>query len=244
MRKRKPKVVWLPLDLDNRLGTAPVAATSEGDSGTFILALTGNALGITPAVTVFPLVKDTGPSTAGIDTSLADIASSGYRLRRVVGKAAFLVSQGVATDVADPTLFQVTMGIIVLRTQDPNAAAPLLGLTDPRYSPQALRSASDPWIWRRSWLLSDIAGATALTRGIFAPRSNLEYGCGSYDGPHIDAKTARIIGPEERLFGVISIEGADGAAQAPNPGLILCVGEVRVLASLRTNVGNRRNASR
>lgn len=241
-RRNRPRVTWLPNDLNNRLGVAPVAASSPIDSSTFIIASTGPALGVAPDVQIIPLVKDDNTDdVASAQATLSDLENSGYRLRRIVGKIQVFCAQNTAADAADPTMFVVTAGIIVLKCSDgvtPNIAAAAI-------NPATLQTAEDPWIWRRQWVLSDEVGGQALGRNLFAPRSNIEtYGAGSMDGPHVDQKTARVINQDERLFLVISVAGADGSAQAPNPGLLLTLGELRYLATMRTTVGNRRNASR
>lgn len=242
-RRRGPKVVWLPVDLNNRLG-APSPATAFIDSAHFQFTLTGNPSGVTPGAATLPLVKDDTTNSAALNTAstIADIASSGYRLRRIVGKLCIIVGQGVAIDPADPTLYQVTIGIIVLKTDvtGVNAASP-----PGDYSPEILNSVADPWIWRRSWILSDQAGAAAIGALTIAPRSNIEnYAGGNSDASHVDQKTARTVGDEERLFLVATCRGLDGQPQAPNPGAVVVVGDLRMLGSIRTNMGNRGNASR
>lgn len=242
-RRRGPRVVWLPVDLNNRVG-APNPATAFTDSAHFFGALNGQAAGVAPDVTVIPLVKDTQTNSAllSAEGSLADIASSGYRLRRIVGKIVILCGQGVAVLDSDPTLYQVTAGIIVLRT---NQGGVEPALTPFIYNPEILNNYSDPWIWRRSWVVSDIEGAVTTGNNTRAPRSNIEgYSGGNADGSHVDQKTARVISAEERLFFVASCRGLDGNNQAQNPGLILVVGDLRCLGTVRTNQGNRGNASR
>jgi len=242
VRRKRPRVTWLPQDLNNRLGTAPSAATSPVDSSTIIATLTGPSLGQTPFTAVIPLVKDeSSGNVASATSTLADIESSGYRLRRIVGKVVILVGQNVANDPSDGTLYAVTAGIIVLKCSNgviPNIAAVAI-------DPATLQTTEDPWVWRRQWVLSDVLGANALSRNLIAPSSNItSYGAGVADGPHVDQKTARIINQDERLFLVVSVAGVDGSAQAPNPGLLALLADFRFLATMRTTVGNRRNASR
>jgi len=244
MRRKSPRVVWLPVDLNNRVGKAPAVATAFDDSSHFFAALTGPALGVSPDTTAIPLVKDGESDQALLDqtTTIADIASSGYRLRRIVGKIVVIIGQGVATAPEDPTLYQVTAGIMVCRTdiQGTTLPSPI-----PSYSPESIGNNSDPWIWRRSWVLCDVEGATTITSNTRAPRSNIEgYGGGNADASHVDQKTARIVGAEERLFFFATCRGLDGNAQAPNPGLALIVGDLRVLGTVRTNIGNRGNSTR
>lgn len=244
MRRRKPKVVWLPSDLNNRLNIAPAAATLDRQSNTILAIFTGNPLGADPVAEEIPIVKDfsgAGPSqVAGQDRSLADIEESGYRLRRIVGKLVFLVQQ-VAEDAEAASIVQVTAGFIVRRVREGISTASLAAGGGPEINPAALGNVMDPWIWRRSWLLGNQLGLDPNVTVL--PGSNAQYGGGNLDGPHVDAKTARIVGPEERLFLSVTVEGLNGQAQGA-PAAVLMAGDLRVLASMRTNVGNRRNASR
>lgn len=245
MRRRKaPRVVWLPVDLNNRVGKAPAVATAFDDSGHFFTAVTGPALGVSPDTEAIPLIKDGESDQALLDqtTTLADIASSGYRLRRIVGKVTIICGQNIAATDEDPTLFQVTCGIMVCRT---DITGTVLPGPIPSYSPESLGNYADPWIWRRSWVVCDQEGAAAISSNTRAPRSNIEgYGGGNADAAHVDQKTARVIGAEERLFFFVTARGLDGNPQAANPGLILCVGDLRCLGSMRPTLGNRGNSSR
>lgn len=243
-RRRSPRVVWLPPDLNNRLGLAPGVATVTSDSAHFITALTGLPLGVSPNTELVPLVRDenSGGNAVNPAATLSDIESSSYRLRRIVGKVVILIGQGVATLGADPTLYQVTAGLIVLKV-DNTGVATSLPASD--YSVETIANADAPWIWRRSWVLCDNDGAATIGNNTRAPRSNIEaYGGGNADGSHVDQKTARTITHDERLFFVVTARGLDGNPQAGNPGLVLVVGDLRVLASMRTSVGNRGNSSR
>lgn len=242
--RKKPRVIWLPPDLNNRVGVAPGVASLPSQSAHFFIAQTGNGIGANPDVNVNAVVKDVDAGDdflTSIPTTLSDVTNSGYRLRRLVGKINVLCAQDTAADNLDPTLFQVTCGFIILRVRGGDTPLDTFG----SYDPSAIGSSMDPWIWRRSWIIGDQAGAAAINRNTRAPRSNFEnYSGGNADGPHLDQKTARLVGPEERLFFVSSVQGLDGDPQGPNPGLILIVGDVRVLVSMRTSMGNRRNASR
>lgn len=243
-RRRSPRVVWLPPDLNNRAGLAPGVATSTGDSAHFFGALTGPPLGSPTSTILIPLVRDenSGSNAVSATATLADIESSSYRLRRLVGKIVIIIGQNVAAAAEDPTLYQVTAGFIVLKTGNAGTA-PTLAPED--YSPEIIANADAPWIWRRSWVLCDQEGAAVTGNNTRAPRSNIEgYGGGNADASHVDQKTARTITHDERLFFVATCRGLDGNPQAANPGLALVVGDIRVLASMRSSVGNRGNSSR
>lgn len=245
-RTRKPKVVWLPTSIDDRLGVAPAKATvgTQNANSIQILVVPGGT-GST-VVDVIPVVRDE-PRGQALNTtqseSLADVEGSAYRLRRIVGKIFVNPLQDqnlIATGAANE--FLATCGFIVLRC-DPGGV-PLSAF--PAYNIQAMDATADPWIWRRSWLLKN--GGTADTdplvgnKGAIAPISNQLYGSVS-DGPHVDAKTARVIANEERLFFVTSITAINGSP-GTNTAVVQVITDLRVLASLRKMAGNRRNASR
>lgn len=188
---------------------------------------------------VISVVHDVPAPVATELSSLADITQSSYRLRRIVGKIFVSLQQLDDPNVQSSVI--VTAGLIVLRVGDD--ALPLDTNLN-HYSPQRQDSASDPWIWRRTWMLSNTFRATSPASffgGAFWPPTNADYGSVA-DGPHVDQKTARIISAEERLFLVVGTTSFDGTS-----GFTLdlrVVTDLRVLASLRSNAGNRRNASR
>lgn len=247
-RRTKPRVVWLPQTNANSIGDGSQVYQGivQAPSGP-----TGNH-----AITEIPLVADVqleADSAAVI--SLSDIESSGYQLRRIVGKVWVVCSQS-ALEVDAPASCIVTAGIMVRRADSTTGKSlgDLASLTEVQIDPSTIDNTGDPWVWRRSWLLGNntvLTNATVdpITNAFIElnslPESNMEYGSVS-DGPHIDQKTARIVGPEERLFMTFSTTILNEAA---NPGLneVINVGiftDLRVLGSLRTNAGNRRNANR
>lgn len=240
-RRAKPKVVWLPNTNANSIG-AGVRTTTQ----TFIVAAAGapgdSALG------EIPIVIDTpGDPIGAADITLSDIFSSAYRLRRIVGKIWVGANQ---TQQDTPQVVQVTAGLIIRRT-DPTTGVSMAFETGDatQMDPMDIENSSDPWIWRRAWLLRNIlaTGATHINEMVGTPTNNMSPGYGSaVDGPHVDVKTARIVGPEERLFldvsSTVLIQGDDVQA---GPALNVRVfADLRVLASLRSSTGNRRNASR
>jgi len=234
--RRRPRVVWLPNTNVNSLDQA----TNSAGYHIFIHNLLGVVAGA-QVTSVTPVVIDDVQNPISATNSLSDIENSGYRLRRIVGKI-FVAAHQVAGDT--PSAAIVTCGYIVLRV-DPLTNLPLQNAGF--YQLGAIDNWGDPWIWRRSWIVANTAATNAPTQPFAigaANSTNYRVG-GNADGPHVDAKTARIISAEERLFLVSTstVIGSQTDDQGPSMDISF-LEDVRCLASMRTSSGNRRNASR
>lgn len=245
MRKRKPRVVWLPPDPANAVvpneDTTGWLGTINGGPNQAALEISGSATTVNVEI---PVVIDAPrPETE----SLSDIEDSGYRLRRIVGKIFCL---GDTLDqTSDIIVIGIIAGLIVRRTDQLGVSlASQVGLNQNSCSPSERENWQDPWIWRRSWVLANPSLFTSVAAGLpdNIAWTNFMHGPSAADGPHIDQKTARIIGPEERLFlnlsATVLLGGGDPQNDETNRTLVFT--ELRVLASMRTSSGNRRNASR
>jgi len=232
-RKTRPRVVWLPatnantISVDNRSGIQTVFLDVDPQTSPF------------RATAEIPLVIDGEPNPLAAGQTLSDMENSGYRLRRIVGK--IFVARKQDTDAGSPFSTIVTAGIIVRRT-NPETGTSLASLNASGFlqDPQDIENWGDPWIWRRSWWLAN-GSSDAAPNDVDVPFSNME--CGSVaDGPHVDAKTARIVSTEERLFLNVTAEILEtGATLLAEHRIVV---DLRCLASMRTGIGNRRNASR
>lgn len=224
-RRTSPRVVWLPSPDDVAISTGSVY-------NTFFLDLAG-ALSIGAELhDDIPLVTDNPRPLRAIDTSLADVESTGYRLRRIVGKIWCAVDQVVQDDAGT---VMCTAGIMVRRVDA--GGAPVANS-----DPGNFNNMCDPWVWRRSWLLANAASTnTEDTFLITMPTANTQLGSVA-DGPHVDQKTARLVGPEERLFLTCGATLMNG--QNEGTMRVRWATDLRVLGSMRTSSGNRRNASR
>jgi len=228
--RRKPRVVWLP----------PTNANSFGGlntNGIQIFAV--NTSGVAPKATgEIPLVIDSQDDPLAPETSLADVENSGYRLRRIVGKI-WVQCQGSDENTAGFGL--VTAGLIVRRSNPADGQSfAILTSNENLISTQEIGNYGDPWIWRRSWLIGNPLVADPEFGFVF---NNYGHGPSAVDGPHVDQKTARIVGPEERLFLDVTVhQNTEDQGEIPIVWTVLA--DLRVLASMRTSSGNRRNASR
>lgn len=235
--RKPPRVVWLPTN-DNK-----PAEELEGTVWNIVPNLT--VTGATPIVNVEQGIVLDVPRDPSVE-SLSDVENSGYRLRRIVGK--IFVIGDTLDDASGIQAIGVTAGLIVRRVDSLGTSlAAQVGIDQSECNPSLHINEMDPWIWRRSWLLLNpvlFTAAAGPELDIPAPWNNIQ--CGSaLDGPHVDQKTARVVGPEERLFldvSVTALIGADGVSEIPND--TLCFYEFRILGSMKTSSGNRRNASR
>lgn len=187
--------------------------------------------------------------------TLQDIVTGNeWRLRRIVGKFFCAVGATYAGTTSIP-LADVALGFIVSKTYDDGEP-----LTDfDEVNPLAQVSMEDPWIWRRRWLLgpsgdnystwTNYEGTSADNRlygpAMGFPPNNVAYGS-VQDGPHIDAKTARVIHRSERLFVVLAARQFNWSAGVDQADMrVTGLLDYRLLGSLRSSsYGNRGNASR
>lgn len=234
-RKTRPRVVWLPGTNANSVGASP---STNHVQNFFVVTTAPPTIGDT-ATGEIPLVIDSEDDPLGASTSLSDVENSGYRLRRVVGKIFVTYLQ----DVQSPERIIVTAGIIVRRSNPVTGTSFAASTLDEELlNAQKIRNDGDPWVWRRSWILKTTFDTDLAVEG----HTNYSFNAGSVaDGPHVDAKTARIVSSEERLFldvSVLVLDTNGGVAQ--NGANVLVNADLRVLASMRNSSGNRRNASR
>jgi len=162
------------------------------------------------------ITLDAPRETQSDDFTLADVLGSEYLLRRIVGKVNIL---HVGTDET-PIYALVCAGFFVARADPENAFYPLGAGTNVITTPDENRSFSpleqetqrEPWLWRRSWILgnsgvprtfNNVAGTVDAAPWDIIPPCSMKYGS-VLDGPHLDAKTLRRVGQDDRLYFAIS----------------------------------------
>jgi len=248
-RRRRPLVQWLPVfgDGGNETNEAAIGIRTT-------IALSGDpaetrvdAVGLTFDYTDS---AETAQAAGDDNRTLRDLVSgSAYRLRRVVGKLFAGWDNNSGDGIANrPDVVDYAAGFIVVKTDD--NGNPYTDFEE--VHPLSQDSADDPWIWRRRWFLGTLApGDTAggLPGKVFGsgfPTATAGYHSVA-DGPHVDQKTARVIGRQERLFFVQAarVMRIVGSGSFSAPGSIDSYLDYRLLGSLMsTTTGNRRNASR
>jgi len=256
-RRRKPKVLWLPIHGRDFSNVPETDFLGNGIGGANTVYGTGAfTTDIQPVTFDY---SDSASQEEGTDfRSLHELTSgNSWRLRRIVGKFHAAAVMENNSEVEIP-LVQVAAAFIVNRT-DPDGNSFYNFSNDINAGPLAQDGAEDPWIWRRSWMLSPVpriistTGGTGLMADINSingslgfqgcfPQTTADYGS-VQDGPHIDQKTARVIGPQERLFFWMQARIINVSANVNNANVVWNL-DYRLLGSLRLNSGNRRNASR
>lgn len=243
VKRRRPRVVWIPPDRFHRVGTGglPIDNVSQTGLGSDFITVPSGAG--TSSTQIWAVNGDEQlPGVEGLENSLSDITSSAYRLRRVVGKIFCSITQNTEPPGGGASgSVIVTAGLIVLRVGADGLEINPIGED---YSPSRYSGWGDPWIWRRSWILSNFVVALTQDTGAAFPEVNTNFPS-ALDGPHVDAKTARIIGPEERLFLVVTGTSLGGPSQGGGqPNVVRVTWDLRSLVTMRSSQGNRRNASR
>lgn len=241
LRRRRRKYTWFP-----QLGSQ--GSTAEDDTSVLSIAIpqtTGAALS---DVNIFPVLPDVplealGTTiTPGANTSLVNYIASEYFLRRIVGKFACRLHPFISTDANQIQAATIAAGFLIARaaeaetiTGGPIGAANAAERKQ-NYGPLNIQTTREPWIWRRTWTLSPLEAAGSgvqvfgTSTGLFPPNNYL----GSVaEGSFIDAKTARRVGNDDRLFFAVQtmINDQTGTPAAYTfPDAVL---DIRVLGALR-----------
>jgi len=240
MRRFRSRGTWFPT-----IGSAGADDIDNVSGKEFSLVL--NAGGTT-SVIVAPCTYDVPAEGDIVDPddpgALAGMVGQEYFLRRIVGKIWVAASQ-LAEDT--PVVIQVTAGLIIRRADNTGTSLALQAGNATNLAGDDIENQSDPWIWRRAWLLRNNLATRVTLDFVNTPTNNYSPGYGSaVDGAHVDIKTGRIVSQEERLFLDVS---SRVISEPTNPQASInlstrILADLRCLASMRTTVGNRRNASR
>lgn len=236
MRKTRRKFTWFPV-----IG----GDTEDGDG--IELSTATRTVPVTESgsvqTDVIPLIPDEPSEVPAQGDHLVDYIGTSWFIKRLVGKLHLAYGQhggaaAIPGNFLIPPAVIVTAGFFVARVDASETSVPIgdNNNLNSDYSPLALATQREPWIWRRSWCLGNniatVTGGIAPPLGMFYPATNASRSV--LDGPHIDAKTARRSQNDERLWFAIStwMIPTQGV-QVENTGTLLYTLDLRVLGGIR-----------
>lgn len=165
------------------------------------------------------------------ETSFADPLSwqmaNEYIIKRIVGK----LHVGHNNIANAPNNALVTAGFFVARADDSTPVTPVGGPGAlSQYAPNILNNIREPWMWRRTWMLTKSSSTNQPTY----PTTNSSYG-DIESGPHVDIAVGRRVGNDDRLWFALSAElltpGPSGVGYSEE-GAVSYVLDVRLLGLL------------
>lgn len=229
MRKRKTRYQWL-----QPLGIAGNVFDENDDTvgrETVLLPWPNG----TTYTKIVPLIADFPEEDIGAGGPMGYVNNNDYIIKRIVGK----LFVGVAPSATGASGVLVAAGIFAARADSGFTAGAgnlPIGATNTgiqndtyEYGPLHLVNSTQPWIWRRTWVLGNSGvAADAVSR---FPVTNAGYGS-IQDGPHIDAKTARRVNKEERLWLALSARNMAVNSNGAAPGAVYTYFEARFLGRM------------
>lgn len=191
------------------------------------------------AIVTIPLTRDytqaNEPSSLALNElpSLRDfVEGQEYILKRIVGSLeVFTESNQSASLPWTPAAFwryvKVSAGFYVARAGDTDQSLPDLTLDET--DPSITTNSQDPWIWRRTWILSNPANLETVATGVEVfddLYSNRKLS--DLRGPMVDTrKSNRRIRREQRVWFSLAAAGWDGVR-----GSVTGSGQPSILANL------------
>jgi len=232
VRKRRTKYQWFQC-----IGSAGPVLDVNDDSAFRVINNTVFSSGLSETQIIDWLPDFGSDELAPVPNTvtLGDYQNNGYFIKRIVGKV-FISCQQSATDTVFGAI--VGCGFFCARADDSSAQGDPIGADsaanrNENYSVLRTTNTREPWLWRRTWVLSNQLATDAGFSGEKAfPRTNVDYGS-VMDGPHIDIKTARRLDEGERLYFAVTTRSFPLISANTNGLAIQTNLECRVLGQMR-----------
>lgn len=217
------------------------------------------SVGVSPVTFDEPVETTSLIGAGSVDggTPMGYFMQNEYFLKRIVGNIYVSIDSRVSgAGNGIPSAALVACGFYVARAEDRsiNATVPIGFGTGSRelfdYNPLHPACAREPWIWRRTWIISlgnnfssggsiinaggaNIAGVTN-GGGMYFPPTNVHYG-DAEAGTRIDAKTARRVRQDERLYFAFASRAWKLSQAITNGAPLPIVGhtDIRLLGQMR-----------
>lgn len=208
-RKRRKRGTWFPVLSFPLTNFGPEATFDIRD---FYVSPTPSrnliAIPVIPDQTV-----DTEAATDAAFTLRDAVEGQSYVLDRLVGKIQWSVAQRAPSNETSSAWQNIIcctgFAILGVRNEIGDQGSPELPSAE--WDPLLAANSDKPWIWRRTWVLANNAAATGqFNDPLFSAPANNAFFSSIQDGPHIDSKSKRRVGRNERLFMIHSVMPADG----------------------------------
>lgn len=268
-RRAKARLQWLPTTAQawNTANVGAETLLSDQQSAITVTSQNHNVsnTGNTGATSLPLTVADQqgllfGGSAAAVLASFnaenqATQQGFGYSLRRIVGSLWVATAPSVNNQAKCPAVVAVSCGMMIRRVSPENPDTPEDDNTDT--NPFAVANVSDPWIWRKVFLMSpgnaggtvnlDATGVDEWLQfnSVFQPSNSV------FTGPNatstVDSKTRRTVKGEERLFFTFAARQVGHNPEVDDSAFEIGLGiyfDYRLLGRTFTTKGNRGNAVR
>lgn len=239
VRKRKTRYQWLHITGTQGPGADITDDTAGRDFGGLAVPANG-----TEVAQIVDLLEDEAPEEQASGLPMGVYENNEYFIKRIVGK--FFIATSQVANATAPEAVLVAAGLFIARSEDSNIITdePIgaFGTTATRdnYSPFHVENNELPWIWQRTWILSNQKSTVGSGQGNETFPSNTA-GYGSVmDGGHIDAKTARRVKKGERLFAIVAARQYPLNATSSTNATVRAYIQYRVLGAMRK--GHNRSA--
>jgi len=250
-RKRRSRGTWFPILGTQGSGEGGDIRTTNAISFAVDAPADGNpSMAITPITYDYP---QEAPDLSPTADTLTEIVGNEYICKRILGScfAEYDSPYNAQNNTGGPDAVLTTVGIFVARAAS-GAAAPFQSdipvgfaqgtlLDDVNtYSPQNPATIREPWMWRKSWILSnqrkwrarveDTSDNVRTVQHLTFPPNNI-YGT-FRGGEAVDVKTRRRVGNDDRLFVVADVRSYPFGTTSSFPGTVYFVLDVRMFAQL------------
>jgi len=219
MRRRRTRYQWFPQDPSYY---GDIAATYYW---TYIEPGEVLALPVVPDQTY----NDDTITSADNKTLRDYVEGQDYVLKRIVGKVWGALEQ-LETPGGESVLIDNVIhaqGLAILPVDDTTPSTPALDASG--YDPLNPANSMNPWIWRRTWILSN---NLAPAHEYFYPNNIGAYGS-VMDGGHVDSKVARRVTREQRLWWITTFRIITQEGDGPTTQRLQCGFDLRTLGAMR-----------
>lgn len=223
-RRHRNRATWFPvLGFENALG---VQVTLDTRSSAVSPDGTTNVI-VVPLIPDIDVPVEQAQINAGrVETSLRDfVEGQSCIIERIVGTVQHVIEPSSLKETSE--VVACCTAFAVIPCVDDGTGNPALSTTE--LDPWNPDNSSNPWIWRRSWILGD--EFEPGQNGTNLPTSNV-FGSG-LDGPHIDTKgSKRRIMREQRIFMIHSFFNPFPAGGEGENRVIRSFADVRVIGRM------------